>query len=200
MSKFWNERFKQNAFVYGKSPNEFFKSQIQRVQNTGKALFPLEGEGRNACYAAQLGWQVEAFDSSEAGKQKALQLCQNQQTKINYKLSKAEDFEFGKEQYDMIVLIFAHLNPTIRNKFHQGVADSLKPGGRVILEGFHPKQLTNNYPSGGPKQQDLLYTLQDIRNDFSSLSELKGAELEIDLNEGDYHKGKGFVTRFVGVK
>lgn len=200
MSEFWDKRFNQNEFIYGKAPNEFFKSEIQHIQNKGKALFPLEGEGRNACYAAQLGWDVKAFDFSKVGKQKAMKLCQSRNLQIDYSICKAEEFEFKKEHYNLIVLIFAHLNPNFRSIFHQRIAQSLKPGGRVILEGFHPKQLTNNYPSGGPKHQDLLYTLQDVRNDFSILSELKGTELEVDLHEGEHHKGEGFVTRFVGVK
>ena len=200
MKEFWDERFKQNEYIYGKAPNHFYKSEIDQILQKGKALFPLEGEGRNACYAAKLGWKVEAFDFSEMGKHKALELCKSQNLQIDYNLSKAENFEFKKEDYDLVVLIYAHLNQSLRTSFHHQIADSLKPGGKVIIEAFHPKQLKNNYPSGGPKHEDSLYTLKDLRGDFSVLSELTGVEQEIELEEGNYHSGKGFVTRFVGEK
>ena len=70
MQDFWNKRYKQKEYAYGEQPNRFFKEQIQNL-SPGKALFPAEGEGRNAVYAAQLGWEVEAFDISEEGKNKA---------------------------------------------------------------------------------------------------------------------------------
>ena len=73
MKEFWNERYRQNEFAYGEEPNEFLKEQLAKLQ-PGSILFPAEGEGRNAVYAAQSGWQVSAFDISEEGKKKAERL------------------------------------------------------------------------------------------------------------------------------
>ncbi|SHE34796.1 Tellurite resistance protein TehB [Psychroflexus salarius] len=199
MKEFWDERFKQNEYVYGESPNAFLKSQLTKLPE-GKILFPLEGEGRNACYAATLGFKVDAFDFSEAGKKKALELADKKSVVLNYSISKSEDYDFGIEIYDYIVLIFAHLNPAIRPEIHQKIVKALKPNGRVIIEGFHPKQLENNYPSGGPKSLEMLYTAELLKNDFSDLNVLLTEEVETELNEGNYHKGKAFVTRFIGQK
>lgn len=66
MKDFWNERYSHEKLAYGAEPNEFFRNQLQHLR-PGKLLVPAEGEGRNAVYAAQQGWQVTAFDFSEAG-------------------------------------------------------------------------------------------------------------------------------------
>ncbi|MFO7745209.1 MAG: methyltransferase domain-containing protein [Psychroflexus sp.] len=200
MKEFWNERFAKEEYVYGTEPNSFLKSELEKINIKGNALFPMEGEGRNACHTAQKGWNVDAFDFSESGKEKALKLCKLNNVSITYELSKVEDYQFEFEKYDLVALIYAHVAPESRVKLHRNIINSLKPGGIVILEAFHPKQLNDQYTSGGPKNKDLLYDLDSIKNDFKDLSEIHSEELEIDLTEGDFHQGKGFVTRFIGVK
>ena len=74
---FWNERYAQKEFVYGTQPNTFFKEQLDKL-DTGNILLPAEGEGRNAVFAASQGWDVLAFDISESGKKKAIQLAKLQ--------------------------------------------------------------------------------------------------------------------------
>lgn len=200
MKEFWNERFAKDEFIYGKEPNSFFKTKLDKIDEKGMALFPLEGEGRNACYAARQGWDVKAFDFSVAGKDKAIRLCDSHGVSIDYNICKAEDFHFEDNTYDLVVLIYAHLNPELRTQFHQDVVKSLKPKGKLILEAFHPKQLKESYSSGGPKSSEMLYSLEMLKTDFKGLTESHGEELEIDLTEGKHHQGKGFVTRFTGVK
>ena len=64
MINFWNERYREKVFLYGKEPNEFLAQQLQKIQ-TGKILFPCEEEGRNAVYTTKLGWDTFAFDLLE---------------------------------------------------------------------------------------------------------------------------------------
>jgi hypothetical protein len=48
---------------------------ILKNMPAGRILFPAEDEGRNAVYAASLGWEVHAFDISERAKDKAEKLA-----------------------------------------------------------------------------------------------------------------------------
>jgi hypothetical protein len=59
----WNERYSKNEFAYGEAPNNYLKEQLEKL-SAGAILFPAEGEGRNAVFAATLGWKVSAFDIS----------------------------------------------------------------------------------------------------------------------------------------
>ena len=71
MQEFWNKRYAENEMVFGYKPNQFFKLFID-LHISGTLLLPAEGEGRNAVYAAEKGWQVDAFDFSATAKEKAL--------------------------------------------------------------------------------------------------------------------------------
>jgi len=197
MKDFWNERYQQDAFIYGKKPNTFFAEQILLLE-PGNLLLPAEGEGRNAVYAAGLGWRVTAFDFSDAARKKAQKLALEAKVKIDYRISQATDFEAEKASFDVIALIYAHLPPQIRKVVHQRVVTWLKPGGRVILEAFHPRQLQHS--SGGPKNPEMLYDQVMLRDDFSSLKEIIMKEQTIHLSEGNYHQGEAEVVRYVGKK
>ena len=67
MKEFWNERYSKDDFAYGIEPNNFLKTQLPLFEQ-GNLLLPAEGGGRNAVFAAKLGWNVSAFDLSMEGK------------------------------------------------------------------------------------------------------------------------------------
>ena len=107
MKDFWNQRYGALEYAYGEKPNEFIKEQLIRLP-LGKALFPAEGEGRNAVFAATLGWQVSAFDISQAGREKAIALAKSKHVEIEYAVSNLEDVVFEPASFDALVLVFAH--------------------------------------------------------------------------------------------
>ncbi|MBN2745237.1 MAG: class I SAM-dependent methyltransferase [Bacteroidales bacterium] len=192
----WDERFAGNDFIYGTEPNEFFKHNVQQMNFVGKALFPAEGEGRNAVFAATLGWDVVAYDGSSVAKRKALSLAFQKEVSIQYFTSFHEEFEHAKEAFDLAVLIFAHA-PN-RKQYHQKMLSFLKPGATILLEGFSKEQL--NYRSGGPSNYDLLFSEEELRDDFSTLQELKIEKSLVRLDEGSHHQGIASVIRLVGKK
>lgn len=198
MSKdFWDARYSEKEFVYGTEPNLFFKKQIENL-TPGTALFLGEGEGRNAIYAAKLGWKVDAVDFSYSAQKKALHLAEINFVKINYELCDLNDYKFNDKYYDAVVMIFVHLPDELRKYVFNKSFLSLKQNGRLILEAFSKEQINNS--SGGPRAIDLLYSEQDI---LDLTSELKTEIIEskaINLEEGEYHKGEANVIRYVGVK
>lgn len=197
MNNFWNERYKANDYAYGIEPNSFLKNQLKNV-TPGKILFPAEGEGRNAVYAATKGWQVTAFDQSSEGKRKANVLALQKGVKIDYKIDNFEFVEFPLKSFDCIALVFAHINPVKREQYHKKLISFLKPGGKLILEGFSKNQINNN--SGGPRDIDMLFSEEEMENDFGSLSKLDISEEEVILNEGPFHQGLASVIRVTGIK
>lgn len=197
MSQFWNERYAADDYVYGTEPNEFLKAELPKHQ-TGRILFPGEGEGRNAVFAAQLGWEVTAFDSSIEGKLKAERLAAAKSVSINYIPASYDEADFPDEQFDCLVFIYTHMPAAKRREYHQRFLQWLNPGGTVVLEGFSKAQISNN--TGGPKDADMLWSGDELRGDFASLRSLEIQELEIELAEGDFHQGKANVIRLIGVK
>ncbi len=143
MKNFWNERYSIKEFIYGEDPNIFFAEQLNKLK-PGKIILPCDGEGRNGVYAASCGWDVAAFDSSEAGKEKAIQLATKKGVTISYEIEDAQEVEYAENSVDVVTFIFAHLPPEVRKHIHQKAITWLKPGGRIILEAFNPDQLKNN--------------------------------------------------------
>ncbi len=198
MSKdFWDKRYSEKEFAYGIEPNQFFKEQIEKL-SPGRALFLGEGEGRNAVYAAKQGWQVDAVDFSSSAKDKALRLAEENKVKINYEVCDLSNYKFKENYFDLIVMIFVHLPIELRTIVFSTAISSLKQNGKMIIEAFNKEQINNT--SGGPQSLDLLYSEKDV---LSLVHDLRVETLEsktIELDEGEYHKGRADVIRFVGVK
>jgi 2-polyprenyl-3-methyl-5-hydroxy-6-metoxy-1,4-benzoquinol methylase len=189
---FWNQRYEQNTTVYGIEPNEFLKEQLSKV-NTGKILLPAEGEGRNAVYAARLGWTVHAFDYSDVARQKALAFAQASNVHIEYNIETIEHFNAGESSFEAVALIYVHVFKEMRKTFHQKCIHALRPGGVLILEGFSTNQINNN--SGGPKDPEMLFTLEELLDDFKSLQIDQASIEEVKLNEGPFHQGTARIIR-----
>ena len=200
--KRWNDRYRDKEFAYGTKPNEFLKEQIDKLK-TGKILFGAEGEGRNAVYAAKLGWNVSAFDISIEGKRKALKLAKENHVSLDYQVGQLPDLDFENGAFDAIALIYAHFPPPIRSQYHKILDNKLKKGGIIIFEAFgknHLEYRNKNPKVGGPPALDLLFSTDELQSDFNNYEILILEEKEVELSEGLYHNGKGSVTRFVGRK
>jgi hypothetical protein len=198
----WNERYKNPAYAYGEAPNHFLREQLEHLP-LGSILFPAEGEGRNAVYAASLGWQVYAFDISHEGQQKAMKLALKNNVKLEYQVGLLETLQFEPAQFDAIALIYAHFPPTIKSHYHKILDKLLIENGIIIFEAFskrHIDYIAKNEHVGGPRDIESLFSIYEIKNDFENYDIIQLKEKEIELNEGLYHNGIGSVIRFVGRK
>lgn len=194
---FWDKRFAEPGYAYGTEPNDFFKSEIDKLQ-PGAILIPGAGEGRDGVYAAKQGWTVQCADLSESGRQKTLLLAKENNVNVQYDCRSISDVEYGDNQFDVIAATFFHLDEPGRQKFSNNVLKWLKPGGYFVAELFTKEQLKNN--SGGPKDVSMLSGAAEMQNDFGWMEIISNEETETVLNEGKYHQGKANVVRFVGRK
>ena len=110
----WNDRYSKEGFAYGELPNNYLKAQLEQL-TPGSILFPAEGEGRNAVFAAKLGWTVSAFDISIEGKKKALRLAEINNVAIDYQVGTLQSLNYNTEQFDVLALIYAHFPADIKS-------------------------------------------------------------------------------------
>jgi 2-polyprenyl-3-methyl-5-hydroxy-6-metoxy-1,4-benzoquinol methylase len=197
MKEFWNQRFMQQPDLYGAAPNAYFAEKLSSIPR-GKLLLPGEGEGRNAIFAAEHGWEVTAFDHSEVAQAKSLQKAEDLNLHLKYENSSAEDFDFSADTYDMVALIYFHLPESIRQEIHRKTASSLKSDGMLLIEGFGKRQLS--YNSGGPKDISMLYDLDTLKNEFPQINWQEEHDGELVLDEGSGHSGNAHVIRLLGKK
>ena len=163
-SDFWDERYRQNRFLFSTQPNAFLLDQVKEPPETGqnRALAVGDGEGRNGVWLAD-----------------------------------ASTWAFPEEQFDLIVLFYFHLPREAAIRAHAGCVRALKPGGRLLLEGFRKQQMPLS--SGGPKGEDWMYAADEIQSDFGVLEATVDRAVGRVLREGRLH-GSAAVYQFAGRK
>ena len=197
MKEQWNQRYAESKYIYGTRANVFFEEQLAKLK-PASILLPGDGEGRNSAYAALQGWKVDAFDYSDQAVKNAKEFLKSQNVEVNYYTASILEHENVIAKYDAIGFFYLHLNLKDRRIAHKYLSDSLKSGGILILEMFSKSQLGRD--TGGPRNEDMLYSLAEIRSDFKGFDSLILEEIEFELSEGELHKGKSMLIRFVGVK
>ena len=193
----WDQRYSADEYIYGKDPNEFLANAIGKIPK-GKVLCVAEGEGRNAVFLAEQGYEVVAVDSSSVGLDKAKKLAKEHGVSIQTIVSDLAHFDINPESWDGIVSIFAHVPPQIRKELHKKIVNGLRPGGVLILEAYRPDQL--KYKTGGPPTAEFMMTLEGLEEELKGLNFDYGVELDRDIVEGKFHTGKGAVVQIIGVK
>ena len=193
----WDERFSEPGFAYGTEPNDFLVSVANRIP-PGRVLCLAEGEGRNAVYLAELGYEVTAGDTSTVGLAKAETLARERGTTIDTVIADLTNYEIEPTAWQGIVSIFCPLPPVTRAALHERCRKGLAPGGAFVLEGFTPNQL--EFDTGGPKSRELLMELEVIREELPGLRLEIARETEREISEGSYHRGRSAVVQFFAVK
>ena len=194
---FWNERYRPDAYAYGREPNEFLREQAHRIP-AGRVLCLAEGEGRNAVFLAELGYEVTAVDSSAEGLRKAQRLADEQGVKITTVEADLNDYAPPLDAFAGVVAIFAHLPATVRKKVHAWVPQVPQAKGVFILEAYRPEQLT--FKTGGPRDATMLMTLEGLQAELAGLQVELGREVEREVHEGAYHTGMSATVQMVALR
>src|SRR5438132_5810903 len=95
----------KNNQDFNPEPNGFLV-EVVRGLRPGKALDVGMGQGRNALYLAQQGWDVTGFDISEVGVKQALDQAKKLNVKVNALVQRDSEFDFGTERWDLVVLSY----------------------------------------------------------------------------------------------
>ena len=160
--KRWDQRFGRKEFALGKEPNPFLKKHICLLSG-GRALDIATGEGRNAVFLAQHGFEVDAVDISEKGLKKARELAREKGVKVNVLLVDLDHYQIEKERYDLIANFYF-----LKRRLIPKVRKGLKKGGKVIFQTYLLEHRT--LATGGPRQakyflkpNELLRFFKDFR-------------------------------------
>ena len=83
-------------------------------------------------YLASHGWDVTGFDIADAGVAQARTKAKKLGIKLNAIVKSDTDFDFGTNQWDLIVLTYQPFRDLLSK-----LKPSLKDGGIVVIENFH---------------------------------------------------------------
>jgi 2-polyprenyl-3-methyl-5-hydroxy-6-metoxy-1,4-benzoquinol methylase len=193
----WDQRYSGEDYAYGTDPNDFLVDAAQHLPK-GRILCIGEGEGRNAVWLAEQGWQVTAIDSSSVGLEKAQKLARSRGVEIETIHTDLAHYHFEASAWEGVVSIFCHLPPALRKQVHQNLVPSLKPGGVLLMEAYTPQQI--QLGTGGPPTEEMMMDLNILSEELEGLDFIHALETERPIHEGQFHTGRGSVVQLVAVK
>jgi len=182
----WNQILTSSKPAFNVKPNAF----LVRVTNglpTGTALDVGMGQGRNAIYLAQQGWKVTGFDPAEQAVAAAVAQARQLGLQLTTSTVGEEEFDFGKDRWDLILLSYVSLRAIVPK-----ITESLKPGGRVVIEAFHRDSLKNGPIGGG-----VVFDTNELLKLFERFRIIQYEDTE---DASDFGSGKNRVVRLVAQK
>lgn len=194
--EYWNQRYAGEEYGFGTAANAYLVAQVHRLRPGMSAFVPGDGEGRNGVWLAQQGLTVTTLDLSDAGIAKAQRLAQERGVKIDARQGDLRKWDWPIDRFDVVAALFVHFDEPGRREIHRKMLAALKPGGLLIIEGFHPDRFGPEDP-GSPERH---FTAQRLREDFAAAEELELEETTVTLAEGRAHVGEARVVRGVFLK
>ncbi len=184
----WDRRYSGAHYLYGTEPVEFLKQNVARF-NKGKALVLAAGEGRNAVYLAQQGFQVTAIDLSAKGLEKCQQLAKKKKVRVKTVVADVNSYDLGENQYDLVTNFYFY-----DSAIFPKVMTALKPGGYFVLQTFSLDQpMPNRF---GPRNPAYLVKPNELLGYFLNYRIRHYEDTFVDLNEG-MHQGRAAVIRLI---
>lgn len=214
----WDQVFSRTEYHYGVEPNSWVREAVERYVLKDRWFAPLgktdpeeievvelaAGEGRNAVWLAEQGFQVTAFDGSGEGLRKAVALAETRGTRITARtddvLALTDAAPNWRESAEVVVSTFFHVPPELKQMMFAAHAMITRPGGLLFAEWFHPDQRIHNYGSGGPPDSEMMVTAAELHEHFAEWHILTCRETVRLLAEGAGHAGDGAVIQFAGQK
>jgi 2-polyprenyl-3-methyl-5-hydroxy-6-metoxy-1,4-benzoquinol methylase len=162
----WDERYSEPGYAYGTRPNDFLREHAAHLAGM-RVLSLAEGEGRNAVFLADQGYEVTAVDASPVAMRKAAMLAEQNGLALHVQTADLADYDIEPGSWDGIVSIFCHVPPAVRATLHQRVVAGLRPGGVLLLEAYTPDQITLG--TGGPRDAGMTMSAQTLEQELDGL-------------------------------
>lgn len=162
----WNDRYAAEDRVWGGDPNRFVVQYLSDL-TPGAAIDLGAGEGRNAVWLAQRGWDVTAVDFSAVGLEKARAMAAEAQVPLATVAQDALLFE-PSVHVDLVLLSYLQVPDAVQDRLLRKVVSWLRPGGRVFVVA-HDKANT----VGGPPDPGVRYSLEQ------TVAALEGLQVEV---------------------
>lgn len=140
---FWEERYRSSGALWSGQPNAQLAAEVAGAV-PGRALDVGCGEGADAIWLAAHGWKVTAVDVSTV----ALARAAGRAAGTSADLAARIDWRHTDltswapaERYDLVSMQFMHPPPGLRDSLFRRLADSVAPGGTLLIVGHDVSHL-----------------------------------------------------------
>ena len=159
---FWDERYRSAPSLWSGEPNPQLVLEAADLV-AGRALDVGCGEGADAIWLAERGWDVTAVDLSSValarGAARATELGAQVADRIAWLHVDVTDWAPDAGRYDLVSMQFMHLPGSEREQLLRRLAVAVAPGGTFLVVGHHPSDLKTTVRR--PSTPGLLFTADD---------------------------------------
>ena len=170
----WDERYATNDLIWTAEPNRFLVEHVRDL-SVGRALDVAAGEGRNAVWLAEHGWETTALDFSRAGIDKGRQLAAARGVDVTWLVADATTWEPPQRAFDLVIVFYLQLPAVQRRAAHRRAASAVTEGGTLLIVGHDKQNVVSGV--GGPADPDVLLTVDEV------LTDLDETGLVVDIGE-----------------
>ena len=178
----WNRKYAETESLWSTTPNRFLVAEASDLE-PGRALDLACGEGRNARWLAERGWDVTGVDISDVAIERARELSAREHHSIEFVRADLLEYEPDPEAFDLVLVFYLQIPASERRVVLDRAAGGLRAGGTLLLVGHDLANLTDGV--GGPSDPDLLYTPDDIVADLPALEIERAERVLRDVENAD---------------
>lgn len=171
----WNQRYAGRELIWTAAPNQFLVAEVESL-SPGRALDLGCGEGRNAVWLAEQGWNVTAVDFSDVGVGKGREMAANRGVEVDWVVEDLNSYQPQGGGFDLVIDFYIHLPPDQRQALTRKGATAVAPGGTLLIVGHHLDNLETGY--GGPQDPELLHRPDVISSGLADLAVVKAKRVE----------------------
>ena len=140
--EFWDERYAGAATVWSGNPNKRLVEQATDLA-PGTALDVGCGEGGDAIWLAEQGWQVTGVDLSAVAVARAAEHADGagvgeRASFARVDLRAGDPLPGGEGAHDLATAAFLHVPPDDFDRVYAAIAAAVRPGGTLLVMGHHP--------------------------------------------------------------
>jgi SAM-dependent methyltransferase len=165
----WDERYRASDLVWSATPNVWVAEECAALA-PGRAIDLAAGEGRNALWLAERGWQVEAVDFSPVGLDRARAMAAERGVALTTTVADVTA-PMDLAPADLVVVCYLQLPHEPLARALGGAAGLTAPGGTLVVVAHERDNLERGF--GGPPDPAVLPTVDDV------VAALDGSGLEI---------------------
>ena len=104
----WDRRYEGSELVWSAKPNRFLVAEAETLA-PGRAIDLACGEGRNAVWLAERGWQSVGVDFSEVGLQKARELANSRGVNVEWVVADLLGYRPDPHEFDLVLVFYLQL-------------------------------------------------------------------------------------------
>lgn len=149
----WNQRYADAELVWSAGPN-LFVEQLCRDLTPGRSIDLAAGEGRNAIWLAEQGWDSTAVDYSDVAIDKARQIAERRCVTITTEVADLGEYVPTPAGYDLVLVAYLQIPGDQMDPILRKAAAAVAPGGTFLLVCHDRENLEHGY--GGPQHPDVL--------------------------------------------